>query len=174
MFYMQVLNRCIKAISVFRTSPYSWGVHKHLSRAILPYLGFPLECFFPKVHFFGLLAGSPILGSQPPLKHPRCNLKPVSLLTWNNGDGRKRRTTPHWQVAILMTHRTYLQGLIWTATPWIVFHTHLPNLKVFIEGLTSVQLNTWSRESQHISISRVYPQISFWEQGRQVECTFQG
>lgn len=40
--------------------------------------GFPLGCLFSKAHFFGLLAGSPIVGSPPPQKFPRYNLKPYS------------------------------------------------------------------------------------------------
>lgn len=161
MCYMQVLNRCIKAARVFRASPYSWGVHKHLTGATLPHLevsyrlGFPLGCLFSKVHFFGLLAGSQILGSQPPLKLPRCNLKQSPYSCGTRGGGRKRQTSPHWQVAILMIQGTYLQGLTWIATQWVVFHTHLPNLKVSIEGPNRVVIYMVQRVSTHFYLKIV-------------------
>lgn len=67
-----------------------------------------------------------------------------------------------------------LQCLSWVATRQVVFHIHLRNIKSVYRGPNWIQshiLYRWIQ--QHIFISRLCPWISFWEWGRQAECTFQ-
>lgn len=78
------------------------------------------------------------------------------------------------KVTGLTSKEIYLRALSWLAARGVVSYNRLPNLESLYRGLHWGQSCIQSRyPHHHISVSRLYPYISLWEQGRQAECIFQ-
>lgn len=98
--------------------------------------GFPHGYLFSKTHLPGLLAGLPLVGSQPTSIH--------------GGQGETKERGSHSQLAGLTSKGTCVQGLSWWAARSLDLPSSLPNLKSLYRTLNWV-------ESHQLTLSRLYP-----------------